>query len=184
MKQKKVYICSNCGHNSPKWEGKCAVCDEWNTYQEEILAKESKTEKKKKAWDSGKSLKQKPVLIQDVQNAVTSRLKLADNELNRTLGGGLVPGSIILIGGDPGIGKSTLLLQLALKSPYNVLYVSGEESAEQIKMRAERIGIQNKSCHVLTETNLNKLLQEAKSMTPDILIIDSIQTISSPHIES
>ena len=184
MKQKKVYICSSCGHNSPKWEGKCAVCDEWNTYQEEILSKESKTEQKKKAWDTSIKEKQKPILIQNVQNAVTARLKLADNELNRTLGGGLVPGSIILIGGDPGIGKSTLLLQLALKSPFNVLYVSGEESAEQIKMRAQRIGIENQACHVLTETNLNKLLKEAKAMSPDIVIIDSIQTISSPHIES
>jgi len=184
MKDKKVFICSNCGHNSPKWEGKCASCGEWNTYVEELITKESKTEKKKKTWDSGRKIKQVPVLIQDVISATIPRLSLWDNELNRTLGGGLVPGSITLIGGDPGIGKSTLLLQLALNCPYKILYVSGEESAEQIKMRAERIGIKNKLCHILTETNLSKLLKEANAMLPDIIIIDSIQTISSPNVES
>ena len=184
MKEKKVFICSNCGHNSPAWEGKCNSCGEWNTYQEEIINKESTAEKKKKTWQGSEKKSHKPVLIQDVKHSDTPRLLLEDSELSRSLGGGIVPGSIVLIGGEPGIGKSTLLLQLAIRTKYKVLYVSGEESAEQIKMRAMRIGLSNSTCHILTETNLTKILKQAQELQPDIIIIDSIQTINSPHIDS
>ena len=164
MKVKKVFICSNCGANASKWEGKCPSCNEWNTYQEEEIQPTSKKEQKKQAW-SGKTQKvNKPVLIQDVLQSKTARIPIPDQELNRTLGGGIVPGSIILIGGEPGIGKSTLLLQLALRSKLKVLYVSGEESPQQIKMRAERIGIHNSACHILSETDLSRVLKSAHTI--------------------
>lgn len=184
MKVKKVFICSSCGYNSPKWEGKCNSCSEWNTLIEETVGSESKIEKKKKSWQGDHSDRKEPILIQNVENRQIPRLRLHDKELERTLGGGIVPGSIMLIGGEPGIGKSTLLLQLALKSNYKVLYVSGEESAEQIKMRANRIGIDNSACHILTETNLVKIFKQAKKLSPDFIVIDSIQTITSPHVDS
>jgi len=184
MKEKKVFICSNCGYNSPKWEGKCNSCGEWNTLIEETIGSESKVDKKRKSWKGEQSESKEPILIQNVENRQLPRLTIHDKELERTLGGGIVPGSIMLIGGEPGIGKSTLLLQLALKSNYKVLYVSGEESAEQIKMRANRIGIDNSGCHILTETNLNKILKQAKKLMPDFIVIDSIQTITSPHVDS
>ena len=184
MKVKKVFICSNCGANASKWEGKCPSCNEWNTYQEEEIQPTSKKEQKKQAW-SGKTQKvNKPVLIQDVLQSKTARIPIPDQELNRTLGGGIVPGSIILIGGEPGIGKSTLLLQLALRSKLKVLYVSGEESPQQIKMRAERIGIHNSACHILSETDLSRVLKSAHTINPELVVIDSIQTIISPVVES
>lgn len=183
MKERKVFICSNCGHNFSKWEGKCTSCNEWNTLQEEIINKPSASEKKK-IWQTKDKKVHKPILIQDIKHSDTPRLLLSDKELSRALGGGIVPGSIILIGGEPGIGKSTLLLQLAIKSNYKVLYVSGEESAEQIKMRAVRIGLANSDCHILTETNLTKILKQSQELQPDLIIIDSIQTINSPHIDS
>jgi DNA repair protein RadA/Sms len=184
MKERKVFICSNCGHNSSKWEGKCTSCNEWNTLQEEIINKPSASEKKKKMWQKTDKKVHRPILIQDIKHSNTPRLLLSDKELSRALGGGIVPGSIILIGGEPGIGKSTLLLQLAIRSNYKVLYVSGEESAEQIKMRAVRIGLTNSDCHILTETNLTKILKQSQEVQPDLIIIDSIQTINSPHIDS
>ena len=184
MKIKKIFICSNCGHQSSKWEGKCIACGEWNTYVEETVGPELKSEKKQKSWSTVEKNTNKPIKINDIQQSQLSRLVVKDNELNRTLGGGIVPGSITLIGGDPGIGKSTLLLQLALNSQYEVLYVSGEESAQQIKMRADRIGINNENCHILTETNLDKILKHTQDILPDLLVIDSIQTIASPHVDS
>lgn len=184
MKVKKVFICSNCGTNAAKWEGKCASCGEWNTYVEEEVHKTTKQEEKKKLWREEPNRSAKPILIQEVIHSKTPRIALPDREFVRTLGGGLVPGSITLIGGEPGIGKSTLLLQLALKSQLKILYVSGEESPQQIKMRAERIGIENNACHILAETGLNKILKQAKEMNPDLLVIDSIQTISSPSVDS
>ena len=184
MKERKIFICSNCGYNSSKWEGKCNSCNEWNTFQEEIINKPSANEKKKKIWQKTDKKVHKPILIQDIKHSNTPRLLLSDKELSRALGGGIVPGSIILIGGEPGIGKSTLLLQLAIRSNYKVLYVSGEESAEQIKMRAVRIGLTNSDCHILTETNLTKILKQSQELQPDLIIIDSIQTINSPHIDS
>lgn len=182
MKKKKIFICSNCGANASKWEGKCASCGEWNTYKEEELSKPSKQEEKK-VWRTEKH-STKPILIQEVLSSKVQRITLPDLEFSRTLGGGLVPGSITLLGGEPGIGKSTLLLQLALKSKLKILYVSGEESPQQIKMRAERIGIDNDACHILAETGLNKIIKSANEMVPDLLVIDSIQTINSPLVDS
>ena len=184
MKVKKIFICSSCGANASKWEGKCPSCGEWNTYQEETISKTTAKEGAKQVWRPETKVNASPVLIQDIQQTRTERLLLPDKELTRTLGGGLVPGSITLIGGEPGIGKSTLLLQLALRSSASILYVSGEESPQQIKMRAERIGITNQSCHILAETDLHKILKQAKKMEPVMLVIDSIQTIVSPQVDS
>ena len=184
MKLKTVFICSSCGHQSPKWEGKCAVCNEWNTYVEETIEKETSVEKKKHRNRLEDNNSAKSVLLEDIPAHKEVRIKLNDKELHRTLGGGLVPGSISLLGGDPGIGKSTLLLQLALRAPFKVLYVSGEESKQQIKMRADRMGGGNQNCLIMTETNLNKILKEAGETEPQLIIIDSIQTIVSPYVDS
>ncbi|MFM9946299.1 MAG: DNA repair protein RadA [Saprospiraceae bacterium] len=185
-KVKKIFACTSCGATSPKWVGKCPACGEWNTLQEEIISKQTKQEERSRSWQDSapKRPDPKPVLLQDIQAGQTQRLITHDEELNRVLGGGVVPGSLVLIGGQPGIGKSTLLLQLALTAPIRVLYVSGEESEEQIKMRAERVGSQMSECYILTETNTNRILQHAQQLTPDLLIVDSIQTLSSPHIDS
>ncbi len=185
-KVKKIFVCTNCGATSPKWVGKCTACEEWNTYQEEVLMKETKQEEKKKAWRSvsnGTALSV-PVPLPDIKAGTTHRLVTPNLELNRVLGGGIVPGSIVLIGGQPGIGKSTLMLQIALELPVKVLYVSGEESEEQIKMRADRIGIARENCFIFTQTNVSKILTQAQKLKPELLVIDSIQTLSSPHIES
>lgn len=182
-KIKKAYFCKNCGYESPKWMGKCGSCGEWNTFQEELVSK-SVEKVAKKNWkpDEGKS---KPILIDDIQSGNTLRIDTNDDEFNRVLGGGLVGGSIILIGGQPGIGKSTLMLQLALNLPMKVIYVSGEESEEQIKMRGDRLNLNtNKSCYIFTETNISNILSTAKSEEPNLLIVDSIQTVSSPFLES
>ena len=185
-KVRKIFVCTSCGATSPKWVGKCTACDEWNTYQEEVLMKETQQEEKKKAWRSvsnGTALTV-PVPLPDIKAGTTHRLVTPNGELNRVLGGGIVPGSIVLIGGQPGIGKSTLMLQIALELPVKVLYVSGEESEEQIKMRADRIGIARENCYIFTQTNVSKILTEAQKLKPELLVIDSIQTLSSPHIES
>jgi len=175
------YFCKNCGYAASKWLGKCPSCEAWNTFSEEIIKKSAET---KHLW--GKNTKQtvEATKIQDIQKGNETRFMLSDNELNRVLGGGLVPGSVTLIGGEPGIGKSTLLLQLALNFKKKILYVSGEESESQLKMRAERIGIKNEECYVLCETNLNNLLNFLKSDSPEFLIIDSVQTLSSENIDS
>ena len=185
-KVQKIFACSSCGNTSPKWAGKCDACGEWNTLQEEIIFKETAQEEKKKAWkpDSGKATDPKPVMVQDIKTSDRPRLITPDNELNRVLGGGIVAGSIILIGGQPGIGKSTLMLQVALNAGARVLYVSGEESEEQIKMRADRVSNRTSECYILTETNVSKILQQAQQLEPDVMIIDSIQTLSSPNIDS
>lgn len=186
-KIKKIFACTNCGATSPKWVGKCQACDEWNTYQEEVLVKETKQEEKKRAWKKEGSTSMatiKPVALKEVKSRNTQRLSAGDGELNRVLGGGIVAGSITLIGGQPGIGKSTLMLQLALNIDAKVLYVSGEESEEQIKMRADRIGDAVSNCFIYTETNTGKILAQAQQLQPDILIVDSIQTLSSPHLDS
>ncbi len=185
-KVKKVFICSNCGENSPKWAGKCTACGEWDTFQEEIIAKSDNREEKKKIY-RGTAKKRdavKPVILPNIQAGNTQRIVTPDEELNRVLGGGIVNGSIILIGGQPGIGKSTLLLQLAINLPICILYVSGEESEEQIKMRADRVGSPASECYILTETGVDKILGHADKIEPDLIIIDSIQTLTSPFIES
>ncbi|MBK8846999.1 MAG: DNA repair protein RadA [Bacteroidetes bacterium] len=184
-KVRTVYYCQNCGAQSAKWIGKCASCGEWNTYVEEIVTKDSKVP----AWitdGSGKSgRKSRPIQIGEIHSSTEHRLELPDKELQRVLGGGIVPGSLILLGGEPGIGKSTILLQLVLKMEgCKCLYISGEESEQQIKMRAERVGILNKACFILSETGTEAIFQHINALQPDLVVIDSIQTLYSNSIES
>jgi DNA repair protein RadA/Sms len=185
-KIKTIYVCNSCGTTYPKWSGKCNACNEWNSITEEVVEKETKQEEKHRSWkDEGKQkTSKKAVPLSAVAANDIRRMESQDQEFNRVLGGGFVPGSVILIGGSPGIGKSTLLLQLALNVNRKTLYVSGEESEGQIKLRASRLGTKHDNCFIYTETNTNKLLKQAKSIQPDLLVIDSIQTMSSPHLES
>lgn len=176
------FFCKDCGHVAPKWLGKCPSCEAWNSFTEEVVQKSSASSKP--LWGKSNGQKSAAIKIHEIIEGEEQRFTLTDNELNRVLGGGLVSGSITLIGGEPGIGKSTLLLQLALQIKRKVLYVSGEESETQIKMRAERIGIVNDQCYVICETSLGNLLSYLKSDTPEILIIDSVQTLSSDLIDS
>lgn len=182
-KVKISFFCKNCGNASPKWEGKCSSCGEWNTYVEEVISKKE-TKSIPRSWSNTEKKVVTPVPLQEVQGGKTLRIPTPDKELNRVLGGGIVAGSVILIGGQPGIGKSTLILQTALQLPLKILYVTGEESEEQIKMRAERIGINNQSCFILTETDTQKLFKQFAQLQPQLLVIDSIQTLSSPFLES
>ncbi len=183
-KAKTAFFCTRCGASSPKWIGKCPQCGAWNTYQEEVIARETTSEEKQRLWRSSAEERPQATLLHDIQAGSLRRLSTPDAELNRVLGGGIVPGSLVLIGGQPGIGKSTLLLQIALQMPARVLYVSGEESEEQIKMRADRLPQGPAECYVLTETNTAKILQQANRLKPDLLVVDSIQTMSSPHVDS
>jgi len=181
-KVKTTFFCQNCGTQYVKWQGQCTACKEWNTIVEEVLQKEEKS-----GWktpDASAKRVSKPLLIQDIDTSQESRLDTFDQEFNRVLGGGIVPGSLILLGGEPGIGKSTLLLQVSLKLPYKTLYVSGEESQKQIKMRAERIYPGNTNCYILTETKTQNIFKQIESLKPDIVVIDSIQTLHSDYIES
>lgn len=182
-KLKKAFFCSSCGYESPKWEGRCLSCGEWNTLIEEVITKPTVADEKVKAW-KGDNKKSIPKYIHEIQSGETIRQNTGNGELNRVLGGGIVAGSLILIGGQPGIGKSTLMLQIALNWPSNVLYVSGEESHEQIKMRADRITSNSSDCQVYTETSTADILSTAKKVSPSLIIIDSIQTVASPFIES
>ena len=181
---KKIFACSNCGTTSPKWIGKCTGCGEWNTFVEEVIQKETPREERQKIWKGGKPTESKATPLSKIKSGTTTRLVSPDGELNRVLGGGIVSGSLILIGGQPGIGKSTLLLQIALGVTATVLYVSGEESEEQIKMRADRVANKQADCYILTETNTSKIFTAAQQIAPDLIIIDSIQTLSAPHIDS
>ena len=178
-KTKSAFFCQDCGHESPKWLGKCPGCHSWNTLVEEIKVKKSSS-----SPFSRKASEANPKQLNEIQQKDNPTFSLNDTELNRVLGGGVVQGSLILIGGDPGIGKSTLMLQLAIKESLKILYVSGEESEQQIKMRAERIGIENQSCFILTETNLDAILNHTASIEPKLIVIDSIQTLHSNQIES
>jgi len=179
-KKNSIFFCQNCGASSSKWLGKCPSCGQWNTFIEE---RTSKKESKKDGYVSNKT--NTPKLLNEISYSSENRIVTRDNELNRVLGGGIVPGSLILLGGDPGIGKSTLLLQFALSSKSKkILYVSGEESEKQIKMRAERINKNSQHCYILTETSTNNIFQEIEKIQPDILIIDSIQTIHTSYLES
>ena len=182
-KVKTTFFCQSCGAQSPKWLGKCPSCNEWNTYVEEVIQKE---EKKANSFDDSPKKAHRALTINSIEDAVENRISLKDNELNRVLGGGLVKGSLILFGGDPGIGKSTLMLQLALKNPHlKVLYVSGEESEQQIKMRAERLNSpSNDSCYILTETLTQNIFRQIEQIRPDVLILDSIQTLHTNYIDS
>ena len=185
-KVKKIFTGTNCGNTFPKWMGRCNSCGEWNTIQEEVIIKETQPEQRSRMWKGreGTIKEARPIALPDVQTGNTRRLVTPDEELNRVLGGGIVSGSLVLIGGQPGIGKSTLMLQLALSVKAKILYVSGEESEEQIKMRADRLGNLQSDCYLLTETNSSKILNHAQDLSPDLVVIDSIQTLSSPHIDS
>lgn len=175
------FFCKNCGHVAPKWLGKCPSCEAWNSFTEEVVQKSGSA---KQLWGKSTGQRSEAKKIQEIVEGEEQRIHLTDNELNRVLGGGLVTGSITLIGGEPGIGKSTLLLQLALHLQRKVLYVSGEESETQLKMRAERIGITNERCYVICETSLGNLMRQLQEDQPELLIIDSVQTLSSDQIDS
>lgn len=181
-KEKTVYVCSNCGQDSPKWVGKCPSCGEWNTYVEEIVRKEPTNRRPVSGIETQKA---KPVALNDIEAGDEPRIDMHDEELNRVLGGGLVPGSLVLIGGEPGIGKSTLVMQTVLCMPERkVLYVSGEESARQLKLRADRLASHSSDCLIVCETSLEQIYVHIKNTQPDLVIIDSIQTISTENIES
>ncbi|MEW6467845.1 MAG: DNA repair protein RadA [Bacteroidota bacterium] len=180
-KTKTTFFCQNCGAQSPKWIGRCPSCNEWNTYVEEVLSKEAKVP----GIRSSAQRSSKPQLVSEISLDTTHRIQIPDKELNRVLGGGLVAGSLILFGGEPGIGKSTLMLQFALSSKRNkILYVSGEESEQQIRMRADRIGAENANCYILTETSLQNIFQQIEELQPNLVVIDSIQTLYTSEIES
>lgn len=184
-KTKTVYVCSHCGADSPKWLGKCPNCGEWNTYVEEVVAKEVPSAKRPVPSGLSERGQARPVLLRDITAEKEDRLDMKDLELNRVLGGGLVKGSLVLIGGEPGIGKSTLVLQTILKlHDLKVLYVSGEESYRQLKMRADRLAPDSQNCLILCETNLEQIFVQAQNVQPDLLIIDSIQTIFTELVES
>lgn len=181
-KVKTSFFCQNCGVQYFKWQGQCNSCKEWNTIVEEVIQKEEKP-----SWNASGAIvttSPKPLRIDEIDASQEVRLDTTDEELNRVLGGGLVAGSLTLLGGEPGIGKSTLLLQIALKLPYKTLYVSGEESQKQIKMRAERIETQGNNCYVLTETKTQNIFKHIEDTQPEIVIIDSIQTLHSDYIEA
>ena len=181
-KTKTVYVCQNCGADSAKWIGKCPSCGQWNTYVEEIIS----TGKKDRSYGNIGSEKSKPELLRNIDVQQTMRVDTLNSEFNRVLGGGIVPGSLVLIGGEPGIGKSTLALQIALRmNAVKTLYVSGEESAQQIRLRAERLGhLSESECLIYTETSLENILNISHSERPGLIIIDSIQTLHSEMVES
>jgi DNA repair protein RadA/Sms len=181
-KLKTAFYCQNCGTQYAKWQGQCNACRQWNTIVEEIIQKDDKP-----AWNTAApetKRASKPLLVAEIDSAQEIRLNTGDGELNRVLGGGLVPGSLTLLGGEPGIGKSTLLLQISLRLPYRTLYVSGEESQKQIKMRAERIDPSASNCYILTETKTQNIFKQIQALEPEVVIIDSIQTLHSDYIES
>ncbi len=181
-KTKSVYICQNCGAESPKWIGKCPSCGEWNSYVEEIVSKDNSP---KINLGGLEITKQKPVRLDEVETSEESRIDTSSNELNRVLGGGLVPGSLVLIGGEPGIGKSTLVLQVVLNlKGKRTLYISGEESVKQLKLRAQRLKYDNPDCYIVSETSLEQIFVHIQNIQPDLVIVDSIQTVSTEMIES
>ena len=182
-KLRTAFFCQNCGAQSPKWIGKCPSCNEWNTYVEEVIQQSKKTNRIGDVIRRERTAKPKP--LSQITLSDDQRIDSNSHELNRLLGGGIVPGSVVLLGGEPGIGKSTLLLQVALNiRERKILYVSGEESERQIKMRAERIGIVNPDCYILTETSTQQIFQQIETVEPDVVIIDSIQTLHTARIES
>ena len=181
-KVKTTFFCQSCGAQYARWQGQCNSCKEWNTIAEEIIQKEEKVAWKSETTTTTKA--SKPLRIDEIDSTQEIRMDTRDGELNRVLGGGIVPGSLILLGGEPGIGKSTLLLQISLKLPYKTLYVSGEESQKQIKMRAERINPISDNCYILTETKTQNIFKQIEAIEPEIVIIDSIQTLHTEYIES
>jgi len=184
-KVKKAFFCQNCGYESVKWIGQCPSCNQWNSFVEEIIQKETS---KNNGWGNYNETTErtnKTIQLNEIKSSEEKRILTTDDELNRVLGGGVVPGSIILVAGEPGIGKSTLFLQNGLKLAGRiVLYISGEESEQQIKMRADRLNISNDNFYLLTETSTQIIFQEIKKLKPDLVIIDSIQTLQPPYIDS
>lgn len=181
-KLKTSFFCQNCGTSYLKWQGQCTSCKSWNTLVEEVIQKEDK-----KSWQIGNSSSKKankPLKMQEIDSEKEIRFSTKNQEIDRVLGGGLVAGSVTLLGGEPGIGKSTLLLQIALQLPFKTLYVSGEESQKQIKMRAERIQNNQDNCWILTETKTQQIFAQITALEPEIVIIDSIQTLQTDYIES
>lgn len=189
-KDKIAYVCSNCGQESAKWIGKCPSCGQWNTFKEIRIAADTGTQAARQAAVSVRSAmdkgKNRPLFLREISAHDEPRMDMHDDELNRVLGGGLVPGSIVLLGGEPGIGKSTLTLQTILRlKDRRILYVSGEESAHQLKMRAERIvHEQNETCQILCETSLENIFAHIRDVKPELVIIDSIQTIATEEVET
>lgn len=180
MKTKSVYYCRECGYESPKWLGQCPACREWNTMIEEKVSSDNGSKRRKGLVESSR-----PVKLSEIEVTDDVRIHMPSSELNRVLGGGLVAGSLTLIGGEPGIGKSTLLLQniLSIRSR-RILYVSGEESATQLKLRADRLGKVSENTYILTETSLDAIFTQIENIKPELLIVDSIQTVMSGDIES
>jgi DNA repair protein RadA/Sms len=184
-KLKTGFFCQNCGYESAKWIGKCPSCNEWNTFAEEIIQKENNKINNNNWKEYNGEKGERTVLLNEISSSEEKRITSYDAELNRVLGGGIVPGSIVLVAGEPGIGKSTLFLQIGLQLKDTVtLYISGEESAQQIKMRADRLNIKNENFYLLTETNTQTIFQEIKKLKPRLIIVDSIQTLQTPYIES
>ncbi|SMB83125.1 DNA repair protein RadA [Hymenobacter roseosalivarius DSM 11622] len=187
-KIKTLYFCQKCGAQSAKWIGRCPSCGEWNTYVEEVVEKENNQSTgswKPPTASPGAKTSAKPRPIGEIHYEEEARIDTHDGELNRVLGGGLVPGSLVLIGGEPGIGKSTLMLQIAMSlRQLKVLYISGEESEQQIKMRAERLGDQYPGCYILTETNTQNIFRQIDQLQPNVVVVDSIQTLQSGLVES
>ena len=180
MKIKKGFFCENCGAEHNQWQGQCKICKEWNTITEEVIHKNIS-----KDWKTDNLTKAiKPIRMDKIGLKETSRIKTGDDEFDRVLGGGVVPGGVVLLGGEPGIGKSTLLLQIALQINNKVLYISGEESQQQIKSRAKRMGLNEESCYVLCETNIQLIFLQIQSLTPDIIIVDSIQTLHDSDVDN
>ena len=182
-KVKTTYFCQHCGSQYAKWQGQCSSCKQWNTIVEEVVQKPEKNDWKLMTSTSKKRVS-KPLTINEIDASEEARLNTLDGEFNRVLGGGIVPGSLTLLGGEPGVGKSTLLLQVSLKLPYKTLYVSGEESQKQIKMRAQRVNPQNDTCYILTETKTQNIFKQIEILAPEVVIIDSIQTLHSDYIEA
>ncbi|NGM62320.1 DNA repair protein RadA [Sphingobacterium sp. SGG-5] len=187
-KAKSAYFCQSCGYESPKWLGQCPSCKQWNSFVEEVVEKISSRvpEWRSATTMGGQKRVNKAAVIHEIVYNEEQRMLTPDKEFNRVLGGGIVPGSLVLIGGEPGIGKSTLMLQLALSMPQaKVLYISGEESEQQIKMRAERLAQNAKAnCYILTETSTQNIFKQLEAIAPNIVVIDSIQTLHSAQIES
>ena len=180
MKIKKGFFCKNCGAEHNQWQGQCKICKEWNTVTEEVIHKNIS-----KDWKTDNLTKAiKPIRMDKIGLKETSRIKTGDDEFDRVLGGGVVPGGVVLLGGEPGIGKSTLLLQIALQINNKVLYISGEESQQQIKSRAKRMGLNEESCYVLCETNIQLIFLQIQSLTPEIIIVDSIQTLHDSDVDN
>ena len=184
-KEKTVFVCSNCGQESPKWVGKCPSCGAWNTFVEEIVRKEQPASRATFTASADTVKRNKPVPLSNIEGAEELRIDMGDEELNRVLGGGLVPGSLVLLGGEPGIGKSTLVLQTVLRMPERkILYVSGEESPRQLKLRADRIRHNSSDCLIVCETSLEQIFTHIRNVQPELVIIDSIQTIYTELVES